>query len=156
MSRNLAFEIFDYLVETIRRPALFNMKSVPLLSLVLVLGGWLSAGCAFDISHIDQQSATLAPVAAPQPPWTLRHAVSVYVGSGFSTDLKAGTRWTLVGHIAAGDVCQTRDQIVEVESSNMYEAYLVLNDSKIAGFYLPVEHSFVAARPPVAIALASP
>jgi len=131
------------------------MKPMVLLSFVLLLGGWLLAGCAFDVSHIDQQSAALAAVDVPQPAWTLRHAVSVYVGSGYSTDLKAGTRWRQLGRIAAGDVYQTKDQIVQVESANLYDAYLVLKDSKIAVFYLPVEHSFVAARPPVAVAVSS-
>jgi hypothetical protein len=122
--------------------------------LLLLVGPWLVAGCAFDISHISQQPAVLDTSTTLRQSWTLPRNVTISVGSGFSTLLRAGTRWTQVGQIAQGDVFRTRDQIVEVEASNMYEAYVVLKGSKIVGFYLPVEGTFTAASSPVAIELA--
>ena len=85
----------------------------------------------------------------------LHRNVTLHVSSGFSTLLKTGTRWTQVGRIAQGDVFRTKDQIVQVEASNVYEAYVVLNGNNIVGFYLPVERTFTAASPPVVIELDS-
>ena len=53
------------------------------------------------------------------------------------------------GTIPQGDVFRTGDQIVTVEASNTFEAMVVLRDNTLVGFYLPVEHSFVAATEPV-------
>jgi hypothetical protein len=65
--------------------------------------------------------------------------------------LEAGTRWTQVGRIEQGDVFRTKDQIVQVEASDVYEAYVVLNGNNIVGFYLPVERTFTAVSPPAAV-----
>jgi len=53
-----------------------------------------------------------------------------------------------VGRIEQGEVYKTKDQVVTVEASNMYEAQLVLSGSLVVGFYLPVERTFTAADPP--------
>ncbi len=85
------------------------------------------------------------------PGWTLRQDQSIGFGSGFPTKLKAGTRWDLAGHIPQGDVYRTGDQVVTVEGANIFEAMVVLRGTQLVGFYLPVEHSFVAATNPVTL-----
>jgi hypothetical protein len=42
-----------------------------------------------------------------------------------------------------GEVFATKDQIVTVEASNIYEAQLIVANRCIVGFYLPVEKKFV-------------
>jgi len=79
--------------------------------------------------------------------------VDVGLGTGFPTHLKAGTRWHRVGQIQYGTVYSTKDQIVEVEASNIYEAQLVMTDQTVKGFYLPVEKTFTPASHPVSIAI---
>jgi hypothetical protein len=102
------------------------------------------AGCAFDISHVQRVPTTFV-AASGGPDWTLDQDHSIGVGSGFPTQLRHGTHWQLVGRVPEGDVYHTSDQIVTVEASNIFEAMLVVQGVQVAGFYLPVEHSFVAA-----------
>jgi hypothetical protein len=71
------------------------------------------------------------------------------LGTSFPTRLKSGTRWSHVGSTEHGDVFRTKDQIVTVEASNIHEAYLVLSNRVVTGFYLPVEKTFAPARKPV-------
>jgi len=104
----------------------------------------MRSGCAFDISHV-QRVPTSFVSASGGPDWMLDQDQSIGVGSGFPTRLRHGTRWQLAGRVPEGDVYRTGDQIVTVEASNIFEAMLVVQSNRVAGFYLPVEHSFVAA-----------
>jgi hypothetical protein len=125
---------------------------IPVREVALAIGWFFLAGCAFDVSRIRQQPASLdssAPLL--QRPWTLQRDLTLNVGSGFPTTLKVGTHWIQVGRIPEGDVFRTKDQFVEVRASNNYEACVVLNGREIVGFYLPVEGSFTAVTSRVAI-----
>jgi hypothetical protein len=108
-------------------------------------------GCAFDVSYVKRVPTEFQATAPNGTGWTLRQKQSIGVGSGFSTVLQRGTEWRLVGHIAQGDVYRTSDQIVTVEASNIFEAMVVMQGDRLTGFYLPVEHSFVAATQPVTL-----
>jgi hypothetical protein len=108
-------------------------------------------GCAFDISHVNRVATSFQTTAPSGPGWTLREDRSIGVGSGFPTKLRQGTRWQLAGHTPQGDVYGTNDQIVTVEAANIFEAMVVIQGDKLAGFYLPVEHSFVAATNPITL-----
>lgn len=109
------------------------------------------SGCAFDVSHVTRVPTEFQATASNGTGWTLGQNQSIGVGSGFSTALQRGTRWQLAGHITQGDVYRTSDQIVTVEASNIFEAMVVMQGDRLAGFYLPVEHSFVAATDPVTL-----
>jgi len=110
------------------------------------------ASCAFDISRVTRTPTTFqAQAASEDRAWTLTQDESIGVGSGFPTRLRQGTHWQLAGHIPEGDVYRTSDQIITVEASNIFEAMVVLQGDKLAGFYLPVEHSFVVATDKVVL-----
>lgn len=111
----------------------------------------LLSGCAFDVFHVIQRPASFTPSVAPMKSFTLDRDIKATVGSGFTPRLRAGNRWQQVGRIEQGTVFITKDQIVTVEDSNMYEAQLVVADGVITGFYLPVEKTFVAVSPRVPI-----
>jgi hypothetical protein len=113
----------------------------------------LCAGCAFDLSHLKQSPAQYEAVSAPGPTWVLGDDLKVRIAAGGARPLKKGTRWRLVGKIKEGDVLKTADQIVIVEASNQFEAYPVVAQGKVVGFFLPVEQSFTPSNPPVAINL---
>ncbi len=121
--------------------------------LALMAAGIVCAisGCAFDISHVERVPTAFQAAAPSGPGWTLRQDQSIGVGTGFPTRLRQGTRWQLAGHCPQGDVYRTSDQIVTVEAANIFEAMAVMQGDKLAGFYLPVEHSFVAATNPVTL-----
>lgn len=48
-----------------------------------------------------------------------------------------------VGTDPHGDVYKTEDQILTVEASNVYEAFIVISAGDLVGFYLPVEDAFL-------------
>lgn len=110
------------------------------------------AGCAFDLSYVKKEPVTFTPGAAAARDFILNEAVSVSLGTGYPTHLKNGTRWHPVGHTEHGPVYTTKDQIVTVEASNIYEARPVIAaEQRLVGFYLPVEQQFVRVRYPVRI-----
>ena len=85
---------------------------------------------------------TLVSAQPIKAPLVLDEDLEVNLGTGYSRTLNAGVTWTNVGHISNGDVYKTDDQILTIEGSNIYEAYLVVKDDALIGFYLPVERAF--------------
>jgi len=102
----------------------------------------LLTACAFDLVHVKQIPAQIETTQLSKSPFELEKEVNVSCGTGYSEKLKQGTRWNYVGTIKYGDVYKTNDQILTVEGSNIYEAYIVVSTDKLVGFYLPVEHSY--------------
>lgn len=111
------------------------------------------AGCAFDVIHLRQSPAQFTAVPPTGQGWVLQNEANVKIASGWATPLKYGTSWQKVGMIAEGDVLKTRDQVVTVEASNMFEAEPVVSQGKVVGFYLPIEKTFTPADPPLAVNL---
>ncbi len=105
------------------------------------LGIWgllaLVAACA---PAVDQQPTQLAPQTGKA--FRLTGDASVPLSTGYSTTLRANTRWELVGTVPQGEVYKTRDQVVTVEGSDIHEAFIVVDRGALVGFYLPVKRSF--------------
>jgi len=116
------------------------------LSCILLLQ--FEAGCAFNVWHVKQVPAAFTPVN-DSPSFRLAKETKVHPGGGFATVLKADTTWNQVGVTGQGKVYTTKDQVVKVEASNIYEAYLVLSNSCLTGFYLPVEKTVVPLSSPL-------
>jgi len=72
----------------------------------------------------------------------LTRAAEVRLSTGYSTTLRANTRWELVGTISQGEVYRTRDQVVTLEGAHIHEGYVVVKQGALVGFYLPVERTF--------------
>ena len=98
--------------------------------------------CAFDVVHIKQTPVQLEQGQISERSFELKKEVNISLGTGYSRTLKTGTKWDYVGMISHGDVFKTKDQILTIEASNIYEAYIVISSGKLVGFYLPVEKSF--------------
>ncbi len=116
---------------------------------------FLLGGCAFDVVHVTQQPATFSN-ACDSPPFQLTKEVKASLGTGFPTILKANTTWNQVGVIDFGKVYATKDQIVKVEASNIYEANLVVTNDALVGFYLPVEKTFSPLSGPLPLKTKAP
>lgn len=117
--------------------------------LIVALVAGTLGGCAFDLAHVEQRAATLSTRTSAPPSFVLTHAVDVDLGLGYRRVLRAGTRWTYVGTVDAGDVYKTADQVLTVEASNIHEAYAVVASGRLVGFYLPVEKTYSPAIAPV-------
>jgi hypothetical protein len=121
------------------------------LQYVALVGVLLLAGCAFDVSYVSKKPATFTVMNGISPDLVLQQDVKVDLGTGYPTRLKGGTRWHQVGSTEYGDVFATKDQIVTVEASNIYEAQLIVSNQCITGFYLPVEKMVTPVSNPIHI-----
>jgi len=102
----------------------------------------LLAGCA---PAVVQQPTQFTSAGGKS--FRLDRSAEIPLSTGYSTTLRPGTRWELVGHLVQGDVYRTRDQVVTVEGSHIHEAYIVVSDQSVVGFYLPVERTFSPVIP---------
>jgi hypothetical protein len=108
------------------------------------------SGCAFDLAHVSYTPAQLGPPAGLSRSFAISKDVQVtQAPCGFSRTLRQNTRWEFVGTIAEGEVYRSRDQVLTVECSNVFEAYLVVSADRLVGFYLPVEKGFVSISDPI-------
>lgn len=112
--------------------------AVELRSIVLLMAGALS-GCALPVRQMAL-SAPLAPMSGQT--FVLARDVNCSISTGYGRTLRAGTRWDLFGTIDRGEVYRSQDQLLTVEGFNVHEAYLVIKNESLVGFYLPVEKTF--------------
>lgn len=79
--------------------------------------------------------------------YVLDEEVNIKASHAKPTKLNVGTRWKQVGLIKQGIVYRTKDQVVIVNSFNVHEGYIVINQENIVGYYLPIEKSFIEVIP---------
>ncbi len=107
------------------------------ISLVVLLNA-----CAFDIVKIKQSPSRIETIHPSKNSFRLEEKVIIDLGTGYDRTLLRGTTWVYVGSIQQGDVFKTRDQILTIEASNIFEAYIVVSGENLVGFYLPVETTY--------------
>lgn len=107
-------------------------------------------GCAFDVSHIQYTPSQFTPLPSSPKHFVMKESVQIIEGpcAYYSRILRQGTTWDFAGTIPEGEVYKPRDQVLTIEASHVYEAYLVLSDSSLVGFYLPVEQAFAPLAKP--------
>lgn len=103
-------------------------------------------GCAFDVIRVEQVPTNFSPTPTCTNSFILTKTVGIQLSGGYSRTLKKGTRWSCIGRITEGFVYKTKDQILTVEASNIYEANIVVSSGRLVGFYLPVEGTFSPVR----------
>jgi hypothetical protein len=108
----------------------------------------LFLSCAFDLVHVKQLPTQLDTTQQRKNSFVLEKEEKIYLGTGYSRIIKAGTKWDYFGTIQQGDVFNTKDQLLTVEASNIHEAYIVMSSKKLVGFYLPVEKAFSPLNEP--------
>ena len=112
------------------------------------------AGCATAVVSAPVAYTPLAPVAAtPAGVVRVENAVHVELPTGYKRDLTAGSRWRLVGRVPQGDVYRPVETVFTIEGEQVHEAYLVVADHKLVGFYLPAEARYSALAAPLSISL---
>ena len=107
------------------------------------------SSCCFDLVHVKQAPAQVDTDTSPKSSWILNEKVDVQLDTWYKTNLKKDTKWDFVGCLNEGDVYKTSDQIVTVEGSNTFEAYIVMRGENLVGFYLPVEKTFSPLGRPI-------
>jgi outer membrane lipopolysaccharide assembly protein LptE/RlpB len=122
-----------------------------LIQLVLVVIILIITGCCFDLTHVKYVPVVMETKTPSKSVWMLTEKIDVPLESWSTTKLKSNTKWEYIGTIEQGEVYKTKDQIVTVRGSNTFEAYLVISEEKIVGFYLPIEKGFVKISKPIKI-----
>lgn len=79
--------------------------------------------------------------------------VTVTPPAGYSRTLKAGSTWKYVGRIPEGAVYRIQDDVFMLEGKHMHEAYCVVSNNELVGFYLAVENAFspLSSRVPLSL-----
>ena len=107
-------------------------------------------GCAFDVIKI--QKIPVEPYTSSQSKKTIavEENLIIELSTGYKRTIKKGTKWQYIGQISYGDIFKTKDQILTIEGSNIYEAFIVVSNEQLVGFYLPVEQAFSPLSKPMA------
>lgn len=115
------------------------------LAMTLVL-----TACAAEVVRMP---VVLAARAGAPSTEILLVPVELRLDSGYHRRLEAGTEWQEIGTIGEGRVLKPLDSTLTVEGAHMHEAYAVVRDESLVGFYLPVERSFSPLSVPVRLSL---
>jgi hypothetical protein len=98
------------------------------------------AACASEIVRQPSELST-----APQPEqkrYVTSRPATIRLDSGYYRAISAGTQFSQIGRIKQGAVLKPVNTSFTVEGAHMHEAYPVLHEERIVGFYLPVEKAF--------------
>ena len=93
---------------------------------------------------VQHSPARLQPFALPgQPvPRVLAQETRITLDTGYTRTLKAGGRWRAAGTVDQGDVYRPVGDVFTLEGAHIHEAWLVVRDGVLIGFYLPAEHGY--------------
>ncbi|MBV8665928.1 MAG: hypothetical protein JO269_05520 [Burkholderiaceae bacterium] len=109
----------------------------------------LMAACA-----VEQVPVKLASRMGdvPAQPVHLVKQINLQLDTGYTRTLKSDSMWLNAGSVEQGEVYRPYKDVFTVEGAHIHEAYLVVSDHKLVGFYLPAEQAFSPLRPGVPIA----
>ena len=112
---------------------------------------WVSALCAGCAPEIVRSSIPYVQKAGSTEYIQLTQSLTVPNWSGAGNKIFVGTRWALAGEVSHGRVYRSRDSVFFLQGANSHEAYLVIKDNKLVGFYLPGEKSWSPLEPALSI-----
>lgn len=98
----------------------------------------LAAALCACAPMVTSQPAALA-AAATSNEFTLRDGVPVKLDTGYTRPLPSGSQWREHGRLPQGVVYRPLNTVFAIEGRNVHEAYLVVADGLLVGFYLPGE-----------------
>jgi hypothetical protein len=125
-----------------------EMKKKALSGMLFMFILFLS-GCAFDLAHVRYKLAEYVPTPDVRKSFVIDKSMEITGGTCYDRTLRKDMRWNLVGRIREGEIYKSSEQILTLECSNVHEAYLVVANDSIVGFYLPVEKGFVELSKPM-------
>ena len=106
--------------------------------------------CAIPVKQLKLEQP-MTPAAGRS--FVLTADAECSVGTGYGRTLRTGTRWQLFGTLREGEVYRSPDQVLTVEGYNVHEAYLIVKDGALVGFYLPVEQTLTPVSQQVRLSM---
>lgn len=68
--------------------------------------------------------------------------VSIKLDTGYTRTLRDKSIWSRIGQVPQGDVYRPVGTVFTIEGRQVHEAYLVVKDRQLVGFYLPGEDQY--------------
>lgn len=111
----------------------------------------LLGGCA---SPVRTEPVNFTPLTG-QPARVVQIAqdATATLVTGYPRTLKAGSQWRLAGSVSQGQVYRPVNTVFTIEGRHVHEAYLVVSNGKLHGFYLPGEAQYAALETPVPLSI---
>ena len=122
--------------------AMKTPANVPAIAVLLMC----LSSCA--VRHPPSQLVAL-PSSTQQQIRTLAQETTIKLASGHISTLKSGSTWEVLGVIPDGVVYRPVNDMFTLEGANIQEAYLVVRDDLLVGFYLPVERDVSIMQAPI-------
>ena len=107
------------------------------------------AGCATEVTRSRAEFRAADP--AQRRSIEATGLVTLNLATGYQRSIITGSRWEWVGVVPEGEVFRPVGTVFTIEGANMHEAFIVVRDSKVVGFYLPGEGAFSALEPAVVL-----
>ena len=114
-----------------------------LLALAAVL-----AGCAPAVRSVPIQLATIEAARTP-PDLRFTAPLPIRLETGYSRLIPASSRWVSAGRLNEDLVYRPVDIVFSIEGQQVHEAWLVVRNGVLQGFYLPAEARYSSLTPPV-------
>lgn len=124
------------------------MRSLALTSLLVALSV-LAFGCASDLRRDAVVMA--AAEQSEQEVLKVTEDAQVRLSSGYARTIAAGSEWRSIGYVSTGKVYQPVGRVFSIEGAHVHEAYIVLKEGYLVGFYLPGEGKLSVLNPPVRV-----
>jgi hypothetical protein len=119
------------------------------VSLAGILSILIVVGCASEVvSHPVSMVLEKAPASRVVE---VTQLTTLTLLTGYQRSLLTGSRWERVGSVPAGEVYKPVGTVFTIEGANRHEAFLVIRDAQVVGFFLPGENAFSALEPAVPI-----
>ncbi|RKT25635.1 hypothetical protein B0G69_1355 [Paraburkholderia sp. RAU2J] len=113
------------------------------------------SGCA---PAVPVQRARLTVPADPQITrvYVVQQQVIVRLSSSYERRIADQSRWRVIGTLPQGQVFKPVDAVFTIEGRQIHEAWLVVKDGRLTGFYLPGEEHFSPLAPSVSLTFGEP
>lgn len=108
----------------------------------------LLAGCA---AEIPLAPAHIAGLDHPAPDLRMAATLRVELPNKRARALAEGSVWHAVGSLPQGTVYQPVGTVFMIVDRNVHEAYLVVHDGALLGFYLPGEGRYMSLAAPLSL-----
>jgi UPF0288 family protein (methanogenesis marker protein 3) len=116
-----------------------------IFSLIFVTS--LIVGCAAEVVRTPEQLTVSNQAGQIE----ITKLVTIAMGPGNEKNLFTGSRWANIGNVKQGEVFKPVGTVFSIQGANSHEAYLVIAEKKLVGFYLPGDRAWSALSVPIAI-----
>lgn len=124
-----------------------SVRGLAATAVLLVMLG----GCA---SPVRTEPVNFTPLASqPGRVVQISQEATARLATGYPRVLKAGSQWRLAGSVSQGQVYRPVNTVFTIEGRHVHEAYLVISQGALQGFYLPGEAQYAALETPVPLSL---